>query len=305
MSTKSLINFVKEVVFLNSHFLKESYAKISTEEQVMDSAEQLFAMCKQDQNLKEKILKKDATGDFFHTQRNPLVYFPSFFKVESKSKEGPEIIFVDVAFFMDNPKEKYKSIGTHRKISNNKHRISLNFDEVQSMSIMNFKKTILHELIHSADPFSQKEKEQKKYAEKKYHVDDVLGLKDYSKLQKLSKEERDEIYHNLTYEFTAFVGEIAFEIKSRIRGDSKKIEVMKNLIFFLMKNSQNVNEEMSDKEIEYSLDAEEAGIFSDFDDYLSFADPFKDKVAFWSKNLKNKKKLQKYLGQAIFDSAQT
>lgn len=305
MPTNSLINFIKEVVLLDYFFLKESYAKISTEEQVMDSAEQLFALCKQDQNLKEKILKKDTNGDFFHTQENPLVYFPSFFKIESKSKEGPEIIFADVAFFMDNPKEKSKSAGTYRKISNNKHRISLNFDEVQSMSMLDFKKNILHELIHAADPFSQKEKERKKYIEKKYHIDNFLGLRDYRKFQKLSKEEKDEIYHNLTYEFTAFVGELAFEIKSRTRGDAKKIEVMKNLIFFLMNNPQNVNEEMSDKEIEYSLNAEDVGIFSDFDDYLSFAEPFKNKVALWSKNPKNKKKLQKYLGQAIFDSAQT
>jgi hypothetical protein len=307
MPVNSLINFIKEVVFLDPSFIKEGYAKISTEDQVMDSAEQLFAMCKQDQNLKEKILKKDTNGDFFYTQGNPLVYFPSFFKVESRSKEGPEVIFVDVAFFMDDPGEKLKSAATHKRLYNNRHRISLNFENIQTMSIMSFKKDILHELVHAIDPFSNKEKEQKKYTAKKYHIDidDNQNILNSKKFQKLSGEEKDEIYHNLTYEFTAFVSEIAFEIKSRTRGDSKKIEVMKNLIFFLMNNPQNVNEEMSDREIEYSLDAEEAGIFSDFEDYMSFADPFKNKVAFWSKNPKNKKKLQKYLGQAIFDSAQT
>lgn len=296
-----LKKFIRESIAQELSLLNEKYVTLSTEDQIMDSAEELFSLIKSNNSLKEKILSKDESGKWIHTQKNELAFFKDFFKVETKTKEGPKVIKVDVSFFMDNPDEEFPNEGLHRVISEEKSEISLNYEIVSNQSLGEFKRLIYHELIHSQDPLVRNREVKKSYSDKQ--------IKKYPKdfwYDRLSKEEmsrvRKDSYLNSTHEFSAFIGELVFDIKSRAGGNPKKIGLLKDLMFLLMKNASG--ERMSDEEFKISRALENEGVFADFDDYYTFANGFKNKAKFWLGNSKHKMKLRKYLGQAIFDSSE-
>jgi len=296
-----LRKFIKESVSQELYLLNEKYVTLSTEDQIMGSAEELFNLIKAHPILKTNILSKDTSGKWVYTQKNRYLLLRDFFKVETKTKDGPGVIKVDVSFFMDNPDEKNPNEGTHRVISEDRSELSLNYEIVAKQSLGEFKRLIYHELIHSQDPLIRNKDIKNAYIQKK--------ISKYPKdffYDRLSKEEmskvRKDSYLNSTYEFSAFVGELAFDIKSRAGGNPEKIGLLKDLMFLLMKNSSN--EKMSEEELLISRKLEDQGVFSDFSDFFNFADDFKNKAKFWLNNPKHKKKLRKYLGQAIFDSSE-
>jgi hypothetical protein len=293
-----LREFIKEELSL----ISEKYVALSTEDQIMDSAEQLFSMIKSNTSLKDKILTKDESGRWLHTQENKLDFFKNFFKIEFKTKQEHKIVKVDVSFFMDNPDEEDPSEGLHKVISEEKSEISLNYEIVSKQSLGEFKRLIYHELIHSQDPLVRNRELKKSYTDNQI---DKYPEEFWN--NKLSEEEKSKVrrdsYLNSTYEFSAFIGELVFDIKSRAKGDPKKIGLLKDLMFLLMKNASG--ERMSEEEIKISMTLEDEGVFTDFDDYYSFADSFKNKAKFWLNNPKHKKKLRKYLGQGIFDASES